>query len=202
MRRVSVTAMVVVCAACVDQPDIRQVPASELPTHGQVGGSGNRLGFYGMSSSDGAWQFISWHDSKLGLKCALRKLYNGKTYCVPTESIIETVSSDVGDDVIRYTDETCSTAFLKRGQQSSCDDTPPMYAIQMLNPPTDECGAYNEQHIYRIGDTVEVTAGTKWYHLTEGECTVLDNATPGTHRGLSAVKISEDEFVEFTETKN
>jgi hypothetical protein len=46
-----------------------------------------------------------------------------------------------------------------------------------------------------------VTAGAKWYHLAEGECAVLADASPGVHRGLTATRISEDEFVEFEETK-
>ena len=194
------------CFGCDVIQDISPVPSDEFPstgpsTPGGVDG-GNRIGFYGLESSDGAWQFAGWYDSDLNLKCELRKLHNGKTYCVPTEQIVEYVGYGATGNKVRYVDDRCATAFLEWDSETACGAPPPRYALFMVKEPSGACGAVNEQQLYRLVEPINVTAGDKWYQLIGGECTVLSVASPGVYRGLLATKIAEDEFVEFTETKN
>lgn len=206
MRLAFAMATAIVCSSCVDDPDILPSPPSDFPTtvssSASGGSSGNRIGFYGMASSDGAWQFAGWYDSELSIKCALRKLYNGNTYCVPTEHLVESVISSGEANAVHYVDEDCETAFLEWSVESSCNEPPPRYALHMLYEPSNVCGAYNEQQLYRLGEPIEITAGDKWYQIVGRECVGLLDAPPGVHRGVTATKIAEDEFVLFTESRN
>jgi hypothetical protein len=209
MRPLFAVVTAIVCSSCVEEPSILPLPSTDFPTTGSsgtagsVGGSGgSRIGFYGLESSDGAWQFAGWYDSTLDIKCALRKLLNGNTYCVPTEHLVESVIPGSSANAVYYTDETCATAFLEWNPESSCSALPPRYVIQTYSDPSDTCGARSEQQLFRLGGAVEVTAGEKWYQIVRGECVELLDAPPGTHRGLLATRITEDEFVQFVEKKN
>lgn len=132
-------------------PTATPTPSTSSPGAGE-NVSGSRLKVRSLVTSDGASVFAGLYDSELGVNCAMTKMDDGKTRCIPQ------TNSGV---TIFFGDAQCTTPLVK---SSTCLGSSAIAASTTTNA----CGAYAAK-VYRVGASY---AGSLYVKSGES-CTVF-----------------------------
>lgn len=126
------------------------------PKQGDVNVSGSRLKMRGYVASDGAKQFVSWHDDQLNVDCDFRTTSDGMLRCTPS-----------GANVLGYFSDTGCSQPLAIASPKGC--AAPPYGIEFYQA----TGVCNSSRV-RVRPIGSAFTGATMYSGTPGNC----NGTP------------------------